>query len=232
MIGNLQNTIHLIEPLTDYIVGRLKKDVFEGNSFEGLMATGFNRNSSESAYTSGVDWNLKLVRKSYNLSGQIAAIQAGPSINRKTGYGADITLAKIGGKWLRGSVNFSLESPEFITPDLLGFVRQSYNDFGGWLARSFNGNKLSKGLNISNSIELMNHWSIGARFDYNLRSLNDSDTFRGGSPILQPEDYNWSIWISSNGRKSILITPSSWGAWDESGSNSNGYQLSLGFKQP
>jgi hypothetical protein len=76
----------------------------------------------------------------------------------------------------------------------------------------------------------MNYWSIGTGFNYNFRRLSDSDTFRGGSLILQPADYYWSIWISSDGRKSVVITPSSWGMWDESGSNSNGYQLSVSFK--
>jgi hypothetical protein len=247
-----QQLDRLIEPLTNYFVGRLKKDVLEGNSFVGLLATAVNRNGSESAHTSGIDWNLKLKHNAYSFSGQIAASYAGPSIDRKAGYGADITFAKTGGKWVRGHVNFSLESPEFrindlgflkrnnwigtsfgvqiLTPDPVGFVRRSFNDLGGWFGWNYNGNILSNGISTSNSIELMNYWWIGGGFSHNFRRLSDFDTFRGGSLILQPADYNWSIWISSDSRKSVVVSPSSWGGWDESGSKSNGYQLSVSFK--
>ena len=55
---------HLVEPLTNYFVGRVTQDILEGNSRVGLITTVVNRQASNAAYVSGFDWNLKFPRRS------------------------------------------------------------------------------------------------------------------------------------------------------------------------
>ena len=74
-ISNETKRKEIVEPLTNYLVGRLQKDFNNGNTILGTMLTGVNRNLSashlenihKSAYTGGID----LVHKWDNKNWQI-----------------------------------------------------------------------------------------------------------------------------------------------------------------
>ena len=76
----------LVEPLTNYFVGRINQDVLEGNSVVGLMMTTVNRQDSNSAYVGGVDWDVKFAKEQYQFTGTFAGSQAGKPEERKSGY--------------------------------------------------------------------------------------------------------------------------------------------------
>jgi hypothetical protein len=72
-----------IEPLSNYIVGRLQQDYRKGQSGIGLMVTGVNRSLDEdtspflrrSAYTGGLDLRHRFFSKNYELRAYVAASQ-------------------------------------------------------------------------------------------------------------------------------------------------------------
>ena len=112
----------LIEPLTNYFVGRINQDVLKGNSQIGLIITAVNRQSSNAAYVGGLDWDLKFVKEQYQITGTLAASQAGKLDARKSGYLVHLELDKRGG-WLRFETDLRALSPDFEINDL-GYNRR------------------------------------------------------------------------------------------------------------
>ena len=112
----------LIEPLTNYYVGRVKQDILKGNSYIGLVTTAVNRQASNAAYVGGLDWDLMFAKERYQISGMLATSQAGKLEARKSGYLAHIEFEKQGG-WWRLDTNFKVLSPEFEINDI-GYVQR------------------------------------------------------------------------------------------------------------
>ena len=75
--GKKVQSDHLVEPLTNYFVGRLKQSVLKGNSTVGLIATTVNRWDSNTAYVGGLDWDLRFANDMYQITGTLAGSQAG-----------------------------------------------------------------------------------------------------------------------------------------------------------
>jgi len=107
---------YLVEPLTNYFAGRVKQDVL-GNSYIGLITTAVNRRASNAAYVGGLDWDLSFAKERYQITGTVAASQAGKIDERKAGYLAHLEFDKRGG-WLRLDTAFSLLSPNLEINDL------------------------------------------------------------------------------------------------------------------
>ena len=107
----------LIEPLTNYFVGRLKQD-FGKNSWVGGMVTAVNRVDAESAYVQMVDWDWKINDNAYLLSGMM-----GLSQTEKRGFLGHIEIDKNKGI-LRGQTHLAVINPDFDYTDL-GFQRRS-----------------------------------------------------------------------------------------------------------
>ena len=114
---------HLIEPLTNYFVGRINQDVLKGNSRVGLITTAVNRRNSNAAYVGGLDWDLKFAKERFQITGTVAASQAGQLDKRKSGYLAHLEFDKRGG-WLTLDTDFRALSPNLEINDL-GFRRRS-----------------------------------------------------------------------------------------------------------
>ena len=108
---------HLIEPLTNYFIGRINQDVLKGNSRVGLITTAVNRRNSNAAYVGGVDWDLKFAKEQFQVTGTVAASQEGKLDARKSGYLAHFEFDKRGG-WLRGGSSFRVLSPDLEMNDL------------------------------------------------------------------------------------------------------------------
>lgn len=71
--GNGRNEKITVEPFTNFVAGRLQKDLHEGNTYIGGMITAVNRNAGEehlaflhkSAYTGGIDFVHKWKEKAW-----------------------------------------------------------------------------------------------------------------------------------------------------------------------
>ena len=79
-VGGLPGT-HEVEPLTNYFVGRVRKDLNRGNLTVGAIATSVYRGTDETTLTSrlpthaealGVDWNARLKDRTYSFIGNFA----------------------------------------------------------------------------------------------------------------------------------------------------------------
>ena len=101
-----------IEPLTNYLVGRVRQDVFDGTSGVGLFASSVHRCDGQSAYVGATDWDLRFREDIYNLTGTLAASRAGEPGDRHSGYIADVDLksAAAGLRPRRGWPRFRLLS--------------------------------------------------------------------------------------------------------------------------
>jgi hypothetical protein len=80
---NGERSKETVEPLTNYLVGRVQQDLNEGNSQIGAMITATNRNLNdvsldflnESAYTGGIDFRHSWNKRTYYLEGNIVMSQ-------------------------------------------------------------------------------------------------------------------------------------------------------------
>ena len=71
--GNIQRKKFMIEPYTNYFVGRLEKPVVNELSTIGFMATDLRRqNESNNASVLNADWSLKLLENKLSFTGQFA----------------------------------------------------------------------------------------------------------------------------------------------------------------
>jgi hypothetical protein len=159
-VGSLRSTAP-IEPLTSYTVGRARKE-FANQSSIGLMMTATNRDLgdelsplrllSNSAYTGGVDWDLRLRKSFYSLAGYWAGshirgteaaiarlqennvhsfqrpdaghVEFDPTRTSLAGQAGFLAFRKISGERVRFETNVGFKSPGFDSNDL-GFIRRA-----------------------------------------------------------------------------------------------------------
>jgi hypothetical protein len=146
-----------VEPLTAYTLARIRRD-FANQSSYGVIMTATNRGVHdetailpESAYTGGVDWDLR-IRKNYALTGFVSGstvrgdataidnIQQNsrhyfqrpdatsfslmPGATSLNGAGARVRFGQIGGQSIRFNTEFGFKSPGFDLNDI-GFLRRA-----------------------------------------------------------------------------------------------------------
>ncbi len=215
---------HLIEPLTNYFVGRIQQDVMK-NSNVGAMITAVNRESDVPAYTAEVDGNLKWRDGKYSLSTRLAGSHTGPADDRKSGYEAVANFHRSAG-WIGGGLNLNVRSPGFDVNDL-GFVNRpnKIDSFGfihadidrswlfvrkmgfwtcNWTNWNYDGVDLGKGLNLYNWIETKNRWFLDWCISKGFQALNDTET-RGGPLMLQLSSVSYFATVGTDGSKPVSL---------------------------
>ena len=228
----------LVEPLTNYFVGRTKADF--GASSLGLLGTAVSRKGSEPAATGGLDWRWRFAKNTYGFTGQLAGSRAGTTGDRRNGWGTDVKLSKDAGKYLRGNLSFRAFSPEFRINDL-GYLRRNDWAFGygtiafvkedkpfgpfrsaelyliDQYAQNFRREKLlrEKGLDVDFSTR--NFWYFGGGGGRDDQVYDDRVT-RGGPVTLNSVNHYAYAWVSSDSRKLIVVNPSvsTWRSRDQS----------------
>ena len=229
---------YLVEPLTNYFVGRINQDVLKGNSRIGVITTAVNRQSSTAAYVGGLDWDLKFAEERYQINGTVATSQAGRLNARKSGYLAHLEFVKRGG-WLRVNTDIRALSPDLEINDL-GYRRRV--DMLGWnyalTARkekpfsifrrvvfglygrqswNYDGVNIDRYSEISTVGELKNYWNYVLWIGRNLESFSDDDTMRGGTLIKRIP--GWWIYtrFSTDSRKVVRLELNPVFAWGDNG---------------
>ena len=212
----------LIEPRTNYLVGRVQQDVLAGNSRVGLLVTSVNRRDAESAYTGGVDWDLRRSDGVYGISGQIAGARAATA----DGYAAQFSGGKRGGR-LTGGVDITAISPGFDANDV-GFISRSdrldvrarvalrrLRPWGpirraeapltvasGW---NYHGVNRSRSVVADVDVQFLNYWRVFYNVDHTPESLNDWKT-RGGPLIVDPATTSHFLMGQTDARKLLSAT--------------------------
>ncbi len=223
---------YLIEPLTNYFVGRIQQDVLKGNSRIGLLTTAVNRRDAESAYLGAMDWDLRLGENAHQFAGTISASRSGHE--RRSGWIADSGYTKTSG-WFRSGTGVLIRSPGF-NPNDLGYIDQVnrlwpwlwmqfhkekpwgpfqslYAQIGGemvwslrheWAGQTERWNNVLKGTELIIVNELKNFWRLWGNVRYDFEAMDDLDT-RGGPLIVKPAGASAAVGIQGDSR--LWITP-------------------------
>ena len=232
---------HLVEPLTNYFVGRVTQDILEGNSRVGLIGTSVNRRASNAAYVGGLDWDLKFAKERYQISGMIAASQAGELEARQSGYLAHIEFDKQGG-WWRLDTDFNVRSPGLDINDIgytqRGDMMRWFYDFivkkeqpfsifrevtfglYGWREWNYDGVSIGRYSEIWTDGKLKNYWEYDLWVGRNLESFNDEDIWRGGTLIKNPAGWWIFTQLRTDSRKMVQLELNPIFAWDDDNKNS------------
>ncbi len=225
----------LVEPLTNYFVGRIKQDVLS-NSYIGLIGTAVNRRASNAAYVGGLDWDLRFAKERYQISGTLAASQAGKLDARKSGYLAHIEFDKHGG-WMQFDTDFRVLSPDLEINDLgyrrrADMVEWNYDFtvrkqkpfsifrrviFGlyGWRTWNYDRVSISRYSEIWTDGRLKNYWDYDLWIGRNLESFSDDDTMRGGTLIKSLPGWWVFTRLSTDSRKMIQLRLNPVFAWND-----------------
>ena len=210
----------LVEPQTHFLVGRVKQDLFAGNSHVGLLGTAVQRDRARDAYTGGVDWTLKWRDNGYTFWGQLAGSLATVDDRRRGGLGNMAVLSKNSG-WLRGELWWEAYSRHFEINDL-GFqwrndfytpwlwiqlrkeedwaiFRRNFYNFNRWGTWNFDRTNLQNGFDFNTHHQLKNYWWIHFDYYHTWRSFDDLDT-RGGPLIVRPANDGFEIELESDDR--------------------------------
>ncbi len=227
---------YLVEPLTNYFIGRVKQDVLKGNSYIGLVTTAVNRQASNAAYVSGLDWELKFAKERYQISGMLAGSQAGKRAARKSGYFAHIEFDKQGG-WWRLDTNFNIRSPGLDINDIgytqRGDMMRWFYDFiikkeqtfsifrevtfglYGWREWNYDGVSIGRYSEIWTDGKLKNYWEYDLWVGRNLEAFNDEDVQRGGTLIKNPAGWWIFTQLRTDSRKMLQLELNPIFAWDD-----------------
>ena len=215
-------TDHLIEPLTNYFVGRINQDVLAGNSRVGLITTAVNRQDSESAFMGALDWNLKFHDNKYQLSGVLSTSRSGESGTPKDGYLAHFEFDKRRG-WLGWGAQVATKSPGYDVNDLgfsdirklgviecgfdsrlrrddpIGPFRKGYARVNSWVEWNYDGIRVSNGADFWIWGELKNYWDFRLSVDHDFESIDDD------RDVLRRRPSAWSIgcYLDTDDRKAV-----------------------------
>ena len=232
---------YLVEPLTNYFVGRVTQDILEGNSRVGLITTAVNRQTSNAAYVGGLDWDLRFAKERYKISGLVAASQAGKSETRKSGYFAHIEFDKQGG-WWRLDTDFNVRSPNLDINDIgytqrgdmmrwfydlmfkkeqpFSIFREVTLGFYGWREWNYDGVSIGRYSEIWTDGKLKNYWEYDLWVGRNLESFRDEDVRRGGTLIKNPAGWWIFTQLRTDSRKMVQLELNPIFAWDDDNKSS------------
>ena len=217
------NLSRLIEPATSYNVVRLQRDVLDGSSTVGGIATGVFREKSDDAFTGGIDYTLRWDENRVVWNGHWVATRA-PGTGGIQNAGGGVTNFNVTHKYWNMWSHFDHFGRNFQVNDL-GFFRTRTDRNGvdggfavqqpdpGRMFRSYgvntcagqgwNGDRLvfDRWACLNGYVTLLNFWNTNGGFTRRFETIDDIDT-RGGPPILDPPGTFYFFNINSDSRRS------------------------------
>jgi len=242
----------VVEPRTNYITCRLKRDILSGGSSVGLIATSVNRWNAESALAGGIDWNLLFHQNSWSVSGQAAGSRSGPAGDRKSGHGLTVRFGREGGRYLRSSLSLEEVSKRFEINDA-GFLKRNdyrqvgfsmtllYNDHplgpvryvNNQIATIFAWNRaglpISKRLQNTTMLTLTNYYTVTAG-GFGTFPFYDDLTTGGGPTLLVPSSTGFWAAFGTDSRRAFFVELDAGANRSTSGSWGNTVGLQLEYK--
>lgn len=209
--GQVHKEKILVEPLANYLVGRVKRDVLDGTSMIGAMVTSVHREDAASAYTGVADWDLRYDQGRYQITGTLAGTRTGRSGERKNGYIGHLEFDKRGG-WLEAETGVAAISPDADLNDV-GYLRRG-DQISNWysatvyrhtrwralqrfdvsteweLEWNYDGLLLDNAMDVSLWADTRSNWDLHFHVGREFRSMDDDDVRRGGPVIHRPAE-NW-----------------------------------------
>lgn len=215
----------VVEPLANYSLIRLKKDVLE-NSNAGMILTSVNRRGRVPAMTGGVDWNLKFLQSEYRVDGFVAGSRTvNAAGSRIEGSAGKLAFNKDGGQHWRGFISLDYTTRNYNINDI-GFFRRP-DDYGGlvqilyrddevtewkrlWnastlfhLRRNFDGAELIKSATVSGYVMLRSYWELDARIERDIGKYDDRET-RGNGLFRKAPTTSFSMSVETDPRQTVV----------------------------
>ncbi len=237
----------LLEPYSNYFIGRVENPIFNRVSTIGAMVTDVRREKGESASTAAIDWRWKFIDNQLTFAGQAAASRTG----QKEGYATQIRFAYNDPKWWNVDLIGTWYGDGFDINDM-GFLQR----VGVWAVRAggglrkqdpwgpFQHNSLriaffnysrTDGISLARRIEinqfnmLKSFWGFGFGGQFLLPSNNDGDIFKHEDAwiIQRPGGYRFYVFFNTDPRKRIVFKGSLFGGRRTTASWGNVQQFSL-----
>jgi len=235
----------LVEPRTNYVVGRLMQDVLK-NSYVGILATALTREHGDEAWSAGVDWKLNSEDNDYEFAGQVATSHT----NRGNGWAVDVEAGKRTGLW-QAEAGVEAFSPDFEINDM-GFLRQSdiyeprleleYENqdpwkmlrstsiwMDGWRRWNSDETTLEDAVGWGVWMGFLNYMGLGGGYTHRFRASDDRDT-RGGPVIATPASGDYWVSAETDWRQPTSVWANlDWGS-DRAGSTRRRLGAGVAFK--
>jgi hypothetical protein len=277
-----------VEPLTNYLVARARKDTHQGRTSVGGMITAVDRRLDtdplrsalrSAAYAGGGDFRLESETRAWVLRGSavysyvagspaamVATQTAGnhffqrpdathlevnPDATSLTGYSVGAAVERQGGRHWRGSLAVAATSPAFEVNDL-GYQNRTdrrdietdvtylENQPGPFLRNySLTGSvryehnyawqRILSVWSMTGQLRTLNFWNGTVYVAHWLRAMDDRST-RGGPLMQRPANWNGTVHVSTDPRKTVTLAALVSGMKDEYGGWSTGVSASVGVK--
>jgi len=218
----------LLEPYTNYFIGRVEQPIINDVSAVGFMATDLRRQSSDASNAFSLDWRLKFKDNKLHFNGQAAHSRAGEN----PGNAGRLSLSYRDPVWWDIFMWGGATDKNFDVNDM-GFMRRNNNwDYGVWgsirrdvpkgiflnqsLSLRFRTQGTSDGLitgksaNIEQDNTFMNYWSMGWNVMFNPEVFEDADLFRDSRAVVYKNEarQSYNLRFSSDRRKRVILRPS------------------------
>mgnify|MGYP000435134051 FL=1 len=214
----------VVEPRTNYAVGRVEKSFINKFSRVGIMGTNVRRENAESASVAGLDWKIGLINNRLFSNGQIVRSntdQTGNAFRFNVGYTDPV--------WWSTRIWFGTYDNKFEINDL-GYLRRNDLTWTGVMFEArrrepwgyFLGSSIEfkykkewrgDGLILEDALELetwtllKNYWRFGFESKIMQPAYNDEDIYRDDRAwAYSTEKFLWNdIWIKSDRRKKLIL---------------------------
>lgn len=216
----------LVEPLANYSVLRLQKDVMN-NSAVGFILTNASKRGAIPSTVGGLDWDLRFKSNTYSFVGFVAFSKTSYNDGKPASAGR-LSIAKIAGENFLYSTNYDYTAKGFYINDV-GFFRRD-NDHGGstelrfkqdikpfWIIRryyagvrynyrwNFDGVTIIRGIGFDQMVEFLNYWSFSTFGFYSPWRVYDDRETRGNGLYLTKSRYIVNFSLRSDSRKNVVV---------------------------
>ena len=224
----LQQDKFLLEPYTNYLIGRLQQPIINNISNIGVTVTDLRRQNDKNISSAfSLDWNIKLKNNSLFLYGQLIR-----SMKEENGFGGAVIINyrdpswwELGGYMGVGDKILNLNDIGFLPRANMRnfglnavirrdepkgiFINQSLS-INYRLSRRFTDNTIIRNkINLEQKTTFNNYWQFGIEVELNPETFSDNDLYRNSrAKIIKQESTQINrIWIQSDRRKRIILKP-------------------------
>ena len=227
--GNLKKKKFLLEPFTNYFVGRVEKPIINELSTVGFMATDLRRKGeTNQSRVFNLDWRLNFMDNRLSFEGQAVNSLA----SNKSGYGGRFIFTYRNPVWWEIRSWGQSVDKNFNVNDM-GFQERNNNWYGGFhlgIRRDypkgyFLNQRLSlkastgglngiglitrKNIEIEQNNNFINYWGLGWSLEFNPETFEDDDTYRDSRAVIIKDEgrQSFDLWFRTDRRKRLILRP-------------------------
>ena len=226
--GTLKKEKFLVEPYSNYFVGRFEKPIINDLSTVGFMATDLRRQKvSNLASSYSLDWLVNLMDNKFEFQGQVAS-----TMNDNNGYAGRFRVSYRDPVWWDVTAAAGFRDKNWDVSDM-GFQEKNNNWYsytriairrdqpkGIFLSQNLEARLWVMGLSgtgliTRNNLEIKqrnnfkNYWNIGWEVEYNPEVYEDDDTYRDSRAVIIKDEawQSFNIYFTTDKRKKVIVRP-------------------------